>query len=141
MQGRGETIADGPEFPPLPCVLVNPGWKLSTADVFANLQTRRGAVAPRLPTSLPDVLAVAKLLSAQGNDLEAPAIRLCPDIARAKAALAACDGAILARMSGSGATCFALFPDDAAAQAAAVAVKRAQPKWWVAATRIAEPAA
>ena len=69
-----------------------------------------------------------------GNDLEPVATKLCPAIAAVLAALRASTGCTLARMSGSGATCFAIFQGEAAAQAAARALGAAQPAWWVAAT-------
>jgi 4-diphosphocytidyl-2-C-methyl-D-erythritol kinase len=80
---------------------------------------------------------LAAWLGAQRNDLEAPAVALAPLVAEALAALAAQPGARLARMSGSGATCFALFADGAAALAAAEALRRARPSWWVAAAPVA----
>jgi 4-diphosphocytidyl-2-C-methyl-D-erythritol kinase len=72
-------------------------------------------------------------LAAQRNDLEAPATAVCPPIAEALAALAAQPGCRLARMSGSGATCFGLFAGEAEAVAAAAALRRARPGWWIAA--------
>jgi 4-diphosphocytidyl-2-C-methyl-D-erythritol kinase len=80
--------------------------------------------------------ALCVYLAAQRNDLEAPAIDLCPGIAEARAALAARPGCRLARMSGSGATCFGLFAAEPAALAAAGAIRRARPAWWVAAAPV-----
>jgi 4-diphosphocytidyl-2-C-methyl-D-erythritol kinase len=139
LSGRGETIADGPVFPPLPCVLVNPGISVSTKDVFARLDRRGRAKMPSIPGSFGDASAVARYLASAGNDLEAPATALAPVIAHVRAALGAQDGCLLTRMSGSGATCFGLFASTEAASAAAVAIKRAQPRWWVAATVLEEP--
>ena len=136
MSGRGDRLGAGPELPALPVVLVNPGVPVATADVFARLSLRTGALMPRLPDAIagPDHLAAA--LASTRNDLEAPAIGIAPAIATALEALRAQDGVLMARMSGSGATCFALAADDAAASAAALTVKRARPDWWVAATRL-----
>ena len=71
------------------------------------------------------------------NDLEAPALRVTPVIADVLAALRGQPGCLLARMSGSGATVFGLFADDAASNAAAQALRRTAPEWWLAATTIA----
>ena len=81
-----------------------------------------------LPDGWADPAAMARDLAACTNDLQAAAIGLCPAIAEVLAALAAAPGSLLARMSGSGATCFALFPDAKAALAAAASLAR--PGWW-----------
>lgn len=109
-------------------LLVNPGVPLATGRVFAAWDgIDRGALASRPP------LAAAH----EGrNDLEAPAISLCPVIGTVIAVLAARQGATLARMSGSGATCFALFDTDADAEAARAAIAAAHPGWWAAAGRL-----
>jgi 4-diphosphocytidyl-2-C-methyl-D-erythritol kinase len=137
--GRGEQVADGPVFPPLPVVLVNPGVAVATKDVFAGLLTRTGAALPRMPSSFRDSADAAAFLARTANDLEAPALRLAPVIGHAKAALGVQPGCLLARMSGSGATCFGLFATNDEASAAAIAIKRSQPRWWVAATVLEEP--
>ena len=136
MSGRGEQLSAGPALPPLPIVLVNPGVALSTADVFARLTERTGAILPRLPEIIEGAPHLAHVLGPTRNDLEAPAIALAPDIATALDALRSQPDILLARMSGSGATCFALAADNASASAAAQAIKRARPDWWVAATRL-----
>jgi 4-diphosphocytidyl-2-C-methyl-D-erythritol kinase len=94
---------------------------------------RRGGFspAPALPQAWADLSAMAAALAECRNDLEAPARALCPAIGEVLAALAATQGCRLARMSGSGATCFGLFDDAAAAAAAATALR--QPRWWVSA--------
>jgi 4-diphosphocytidyl-2-C-methyl-D-erythritol kinase len=113
-------------------VLVNPGVSVPTKDVFAKLAApllpSAGANAPR------DVDPAA--LGATRNDLEPPAIALQPVIADVLAALRASDKCSLARMSGSGATCFALFASDAAATAVANALSGKYPRWWVRATTL-----
>ena len=117
-------------------VLVNPGVALPTAAVFAGLE-RHGH--PAMPRDLPPFQGVADLaafLRLARNDLEAPAIRLAPAIAQCKASLASMSGCLLARMSGSGATCFGLFADSLTAHAAARALQAAQPGWWLAAARM-----
>ncbi|MFT3809370.1 MAG: 4-(cytidine 5'-diphospho)-2-C-methyl-D-erythritol kinase [Micropepsaceae bacterium] len=136
MSGRGEQLSPGPDLPPLPVVLLNPGVPVSTASVFAGLSTRSGAVHARIPEAVTGPDHLAAILKPTRNDLEAPAIGLAPEIGIALTALRDQPGILMARMSGSGATCFALAADDAAASAAALTLKRARPDWWVAATRL-----
>ncbi len=136
MSGRGEIVAPGPALPALPVVLCNPGVAVPTAEAFARLAQRRGAGAVALPAEIRDAAHLAAVLGPTGNDLEAAALALAPQVGEALYALKAQPGALTARMSGSGATCFALFAADAAASAAAIALKRARPGWWIAATRL-----
>jgi len=136
MTGRGELVAAGPALPSLPIVLCNPDIALPTADVFAALGARRGAAMPALPTDIRDAAHLAAVLAPTGNDLEAPAMALSPLIGESLYALRAQEGALLARMSGSGATCFGLFADDVAAETAALTLKRIRPNWWIAASRL-----
>jgi 4-diphosphocytidyl-2-C-methyl-D-erythritol kinase len=127
MGGVGEVLTAAPALPPFGLLLVNPGVAVATADVF---RARRGGdSAPAvLPAAWADAAAMAADLAALRNDLEAPARALCPAIGDVLAAIGAAPGCLLARMSGSGATCFGLFARDAAARAAAEAVAR--PGWW-----------
>ncbi|MEO8714443.1 MAG: 4-(cytidine 5'-diphospho)-2-C-methyl-D-erythritol kinase [Acetobacteraceae bacterium] len=127
MAGVGECLTAPPALPPCGMVLVNPGVALSTADVFRARGTGFSARA-ELPDGWPDAGSMAASLAALGNDLEAPAIGLCPTIGEVLAALRAAPGCLLARMSGSGATCFGLFADPAEAVLAAQALRR--PGWW-----------
>ena len=136
MSGRGEQLAEGPALPPLPIVLVNPNVPVATAAVFARLTQRTGAILPRLPDAIADAEHLTSVLAPTKNDLEAPAIALAPPIAMALDALRTQPGILMARMSGSGATCFALAADTAAAGAAALTLKRMRPDWWIAATRL-----
>lgn len=136
MSGRGEHLAPGPDLPPLPVVLLNPGVPVSTAAVFARLTQHTGAVLPRLPDAISSAEQLAAILAPTKNDLEAPAIALAPEIATALEALRTQPGILMARMSGSGATCFALAADENAASTAALTLKRARPDWWLAATRL-----
>jgi 4-diphosphocytidyl-2-C-methyl-D-erythritol kinase len=132
MAGIGEILAPVPALPPLGLVLVNPGVACPTAAIFrARAAAGAGfsatdAVPPAERFATPASLAAA--LGASGNDLEAPAIAMAPIIAAVLAALRAQPGCLLARMSGSGATCFGLFPDAAAASRAARALVGAG--WW-----------
>ncbi|QPC42101.1 4-(cytidine 5'-diphospho)-2-C-methyl-D-erythritol kinase [Kaustia mangrovi] len=139
MAGIGERLSPAPGLPPHGAVLVNPGHAVSTPDVFARLDLTpgEGAGAPHPP--LPaggwrTAEELAGLLGACRNDLEIPARALVPEIDRVLDALEACPGTLLARMSGSGATCFALFGSRAEADAAADRIATAHPGWWVAAT-------
>lgn len=135
MSGIGERIQPADGLPPLPAVLVNPGVSVSTPEVFRALKRRDGAPMPAIP-GFADVGAYADWLAAQRNDLEAPAVALAPVIGAALDALDAC-GALLARMSGSGATCFGLFASDRAARRAADRISASEPGWWVHPTMLA----
>jgi 4-diphosphocytidyl-2-C-methyl-D-erythritol kinase len=136
MSGRGEQVQPGPDLPAVAVVLVNPGVAVSTADVFARLTQRRGSGMVALPPDIRDAAHLAAVLQNTGNDMEMAAVAMQPVTGAVLDALRQQTGALLARMSGSGATCFALFHDDASAQAAAIAIKRARPAWWAAATRL-----
>ncbi|WP_288413383.1 4-(cytidine 5'-diphospho)-2-C-methyl-D-erythritol kinase [uncultured Sphingomonas sp.] len=120
-RGRGERLSPI-DVPPLPVLLVNPGVGVSTAAVFAGWdRIDRGA----LPGG--DALAIA--MSGR-NDLELPARALAPAIDAVLALLVQATGVRLARMSGSGATCFALFDRAEDCAAAATAIRAARPDWW-----------
>lgn len=139
MTGVGETLQPL-KLPKMPCVMVNPGVPVATKDVFAALGLRKG----ELRVSAGDVLlqkpwpdAEASLedwveaLAASSNDLEAPALRVQPVIGEVISALNATNGAWLSRMSGSGATCFAIYENTADAGRAAEKLRREHPAWWV----------
>ena len=136
--GAGEVLRPAPRLPRvLPLVLVNPGVPLPTGAVFAAL---RPPLSPHAPAPAPrfsgGVARFGAALARRRNDLEPPARRLAPAVGEALAALDATPRRLLARMSGSGATCFALYPAPADAARAAAALRRAHPGWWVRATRI-----
>jgi 4-diphosphocytidyl-2-C-methyl-D-erythritol kinase len=128
MGGVGEALEPAPVLPPCYVLLVNPGIAVATASVF---RARCGpfSAPARLPASWPDAAAMAVSLAGLANDLEAPAGCLCPEIGEVLGSIATQPGCLLARMSGSGATCFGLFSDLAAAQDAAGATAREG--WWV----------
>ena len=130
--GIGEILEPVDGFPSLPVVLVNPGTTVSTPEVFRVLARRNNPPLPRLPSRLDADIIVAWLQNTR-NDLETPAAMLAPDIADALSALRS-KGAAIARMSGSGATCFGLFPTRAAADAAAGSIAAAMPSWFCVAT-------
>ena len=140
MTGVGETLQPL-ALPKMPCVMVNPCVPVATRDVFDALGLRNG----ELLVGAADVLlqdrswpetdaSIAEWIEAfveVGNDLEAPAARIQPVITDVLSALGESAGVKLVRMSGSGATCFAIFADDATAQRAAEKIKRAHAAWWV----------
>jgi len=134
MRGIGGDLA-AVALPPVWIVLVNPGVPVPTGGVFAGLARRDNAPMPDLPRFC-DAAALFGWLARQRNDLEAPARALAPAIDAVLAALAGQPGCGLARMSGSGATCFALFGTEAPALAAAQALRAAEPRWWVAAAPV-----
>ncbi len=119
-------------LPPLPAVLVNPRVAVSTPEVFRALTSRDN---PPMPDPLPefaDAAALIAWLATQRNDMEAAARGIAPQIGAVLETLATTEGCGLARMSGSGATCFGLFEDVEAAQVAAAQIGRDNPQWWVA---------
>lgn len=132
--GVGELIEPVRALPPAAVLLVNPGVELPTAAVFA---ARRGPFSTPARFALPpDVAGLARLLEQRRNDLTGPAIEKLPVIGRVLDRLATVEGALIARMSGSGATCFALFAAPEAAAAAAARIEAEQPEWWIAAGRL-----
>jgi 4-diphosphocytidyl-2-C-methyl-D-erythritol kinase len=124
----------------LAAVLVNPRVAVSTAAVFKALGAgpleEGESAAPELPPPLDDLDAVLAYVGDRANDLEAPAIGIAPVIAEVLETLSGLAGARLARMSGSGATCFALFDDLETAIAGASDLRTKFPGWWAAATRL-----
>jgi len=137
MRGIGDVLSAPLAIPPLAAVLVNPGVAVPTKDVFAILGlkpgtgVRRAARARPLPRGWDDLI---EALAGERNDLEPPAIELQPVIATVLASLRKQPGCGLARMSGSGATCFGLFASARAAAAAARDLSERRPRWWVKAT-------
>lgn len=131
MTGLGERLSDPIPMPPAWLVLANPGATVATPVVFAGLAS---ADNPPMPPTLPDFAdapALARFIAAMRNDLEPVATAIAPAVATCRAALAAQPACLVARMSGSGATCFGLFATEAGADTAAAALRLAQPGWWV----------
>ena len=133
--GIGEEIAPVPALPAGALLLVNPLVETPTPAIF---KARQGAFsAPARWSSAPrDAAALADLLSARKNDLAEPAIRLAPVVADVLAEIDAREKRLLARMSGSGATCFGLFANLADAEAARDQIKAQHPAWWAVAAEI-----
>lgn len=127
MQGVGEAVRPVATPGPLPAVLVNPGVPVPTGGVFAALDRRDNPGMGALPRWA-DRAEWLSWLAVQRNDLERPAVATVPTIGAVLDAIRA-GGAAVARMSGSGGTCFGLYPTDAAAAAAAAALQRSG--WWV----------
>lgn len=137
MRGIGEKLSLPLGIPRLAAVLVNPGVAVPTKGVFAALGLKPGQSLKQAGRQRPipgDRKALIELLAAGRNDLEPPAIGLQPVIGRVLATLRERPGCELARMSGSGATCFALFTSSRAAAAAAESLQEMHPRWWVKAT-------
>jgi 4-diphosphocytidyl-2-C-methyl-D-erythritol kinase len=134
MRGIGEILSEPLDLPPLPAVLVNPGVAVATKDVFARWSPP-AVPAPLFDWAVAGSIAnrdqILRLIGLQANDLEEPAIAVAPAIAETLTALRALSGCRLARMSGSGATCFALFSTAAEAILAARALRARYPQWWV----------
>jgi 4-diphosphocytidyl-2-C-methyl-D-erythritol kinase len=135
MRGIGEVLSDPLNLPRLFAVLLNPGVAVATKDVFAAL-----AVPAAEETAPAAICTGASALLAEiargRNDLEGPAIELEPAIADALAVLRNLPGCRLARMSGSGATCFGLFDSMDAARGAARRLRVGYPAWWARATAL-----
>ncbi|SEP67973.1 4-diphosphocytidyl-2-C-methyl-D-erythritol kinase [Faunimonas pinastri] len=133
--GVGDAIEAVPGMPPLSMLLVWPGRSVSTPAVFRALTERSNPPLPKLGADwLRTPAAVVDYLSGTRNDLEPVARSLEPAISDALDAIAATSGCALARMSGSGAGCFGIYPDMDQARAAAVEIGCAYPDWWVRAT-------
>jgi 4-diphosphocytidyl-2-C-methyl-D-erythritol kinase len=139
MTGVGETLSPL-ALPKLPCVLVNPRVAVATKDVFAGLGLRNGELlvgatdvlqSPAWPEDGASLEDWVEALAENSNDLELPAMRIQPVIGEVLSALNATNGAWLARMSGSGATCFAIYENTAEAQRASQKIRRDHPQWWV----------
>ena len=136
MTGVGERLSPPLDLPPMPAVLVNPRVAVSTRDVFAALARQGLPAERRSPGEVPRGFdALIDYLGRHGNDLTAPATACAPKVGEVLDALRAMPGTKLARMSGSGATCFALFATPAEAEDAARALDGRS--WWVAATTLA----
>lgn len=136
MGGIGEILGDVPALPPLWLVLVNPGIHVPTPAVFRTLASKTGTPMPTTLPACPNAATLAAFLKTQRNDLEQPARALAPEIGQVLTQIAATDGCLIARMSGSGATCFGLYASQGAADAAARMLSAAASAWWVKAARV-----
>jgi 4-diphosphocytidyl-2-C-methyl-D-erythritol kinase len=131
-RGVGDLVEPLPHFPALSIVLANPDVAVSTPAVFRALARSNQPPLPALPP-LASATAVAEWLGQTRNDLTDAALSLAPGIADVLKALDR-QGALVSRMSGSGATCFGIFRDMTSAREAAASIQAQQPGWFVVAT-------
>ncbi len=132
MSGIGEVLTAAPALPPVWLVLANPRVAVSTPAVFRARQGGFSAPAP-LAEAPADAAALARALTTRGNDLATAAVAVAPVVGEVLSALDGQPDCLLARMSGSGATCFGLFATATAAASAAESLTAAHPAWWIAA--------
>jgi 4-diphosphocytidyl-2-C-methyl-D-erythritol kinase len=135
-RGIGDRLTPAPPLPAAGMLLVNPGVAVSTPAVFRALAVRDNPPLPALPDRFADLGALVAWLQTTRNDLQAPAMTLAPMVADVLDALGTSAGCRFARMSGSGATCFGLYPDEGSAIAASAGIARIRPDWWVGAGAI-----
>ena len=133
IQGIGDRISPV-RLPDLPALLVNPGVEVPTGAVFKALETRDNPAMPDMLPGFEGIQACVEWLAMQRNDLEVAAKGTAPGIGRVLDELAETRNALLTRMSGSGSTCFALYPTMKAAHFAAYEIGAAHPEWWCRAT-------
>jgi len=138
MEGRGEVLRAAQSMPRVPMLLVNPGVAVPTKDVFAALGERSGVEMALPRGNFTDTADLLRFLETTRNDLEEPARRIQPVIGDVLQAIAKLPGALMTRMSGSGATCFGIFADDDCCRRAAENLKIRQPAWWIAPTFVPE---
>ena len=141
VSGIGQVVEPAPALPEVYVVLVNPRVAVPTGPVFQALGLLQGVVAsepapPPTRTDFRSAETLADYLRECRNDLEPPAAAQVREIGDVEDALFAASGCLMARMSGSGATCFGLFADGAEAKAASDAIGRNHPGWWVTAGRL-----
>lgn len=136
MRGVGDELDPPTTIALLPALLVNPRVACPTPNVFRAFAKRQQMSAIDLRNVLKIAAPDLNWFSAHANDLEASAIEIAPVISDILPALRALPGCRLARMSGSGATCFGLFDNDEELRRAEHALRRSRPDWWIAATSI-----
>lgn len=141
-EGRGERLGAAPRLPTLDAVLVNPGVDSPTGAVYRAFDEAGGASRPdrpALPAAFHDARGLAVFLAHCRNDLEAPAVSLNPVVGEVLRTLAQQAECLLARVSGSGATCFALCADGGQAENLAHRLRSLHPDWWVRPCRLGGP--
>jgi 4-diphosphocytidyl-2-C-methyl-D-erythritol kinase len=140
-EGRGEKLSPALGLPLVHAVLANPRVACPTGAVYRAYDAgpRQAADRPALPARFEDVAALAAFLGVCRNDLEPPAAALVPAVAETLARLRARPEALIARLSGSGATCFALCADEAAARGLAATLAAERPDWWIVPCRLGGP--
>ncbi len=135
MQGIGEKLTPLPELPEFAILLVNSGAAVSTPLVFKALEKVDNPASRELPSGLA-LQEFFAFIREQRNDMQKAAVELCPVISDVLAALRAQKGCELARMSGSGGTCFGLFKTREEADRAGAKISAENPEWWVAAAKV-----
>jgi 4-diphosphocytidyl-2-C-methyl-D-erythritol kinase len=138
VRGIGERLDAVTRLPALSAVLANPLKPMPTQPVFRALERKDNPPMPDRMPAFADAADLIGWLSAERNDLQDPAMALLPEIGAVLSALAVCKGARLTRMSGSGATCLALFATDLDAAEAAAALSASHPGWWVRAATLGD---
>jgi len=141
-EGFGERLSSAPGLPPIDAVLVNAGLPVSTAEVYARFDAdgRFGdVIQPAAPDAFEDVTELAAWLATQRNDLESAAIAVAPQVGAVLETLAGEPETLLARVSGSGGTCFALCGSDIEAETLAERIEALAPDWWVKRCRLGGP--
>jgi 4-diphosphocytidyl-2-C-methyl-D-erythritol kinase len=141
-EGRGERLSPAPATPILDAVLVNPRRAVSTPAVYRRLDDTGAfgdVTPPAAPDAFEDAIEVAAWLARQRNDLEAPAIAVEPAVGAVLETLQGEPETLLARVSGSGATCFALCNTDIEAESLAERIEAMAPDWWVRRCRLGGP--
>ncbi|HEX5263192.1 MAG TPA: 4-(cytidine 5'-diphospho)-2-C-methyl-D-erythritol kinase, partial [Phenylobacterium sp.] len=140
--GRGEQLGPAPGLPPLDAVLVNPRVPVSTAEVYRRFDADgrfSDVTPPAVPDAFEDAADLAAWLGGLRNDLEAPAIAVAPDVGAVLETLAGEPEALIARVSGSGGTCFALCASDIEAESLTERLQAMAPQWWVERCRLGGP--
>ncbi|HEY3639309.1 MAG TPA: 4-(cytidine 5'-diphospho)-2-C-methyl-D-erythritol kinase, partial [Rhizomicrobium sp.] len=137
MEGRGERVTWLYPLPSAWLLLVNPGVPVPTAAVFGGLKQRSGVGLQCPSTKFADIFALVAYLRSTNNDLEAPARIIAPVIDTVLDDLAGLSNVLLARMSGSGATCFGIFPNSDDLHSAHRQLKAQHPEWWMAGVQFA----
>ncbi|MGH7015800.1 MAG: 4-(cytidine 5'-diphospho)-2-C-methyl-D-erythritol kinase [Caulobacteraceae bacterium] len=132
-EGRGERLSKAPLLPPLSAVLANPGAPCPTAEIFAAFDRSpfSGPPAPSLPKRFHSAGSLAQFLASCRNDLETPAVARVPQLGEMLALMREATETLLARVSGSGASAFAICPDRASAETLAQRIAVTRPRWWV----------
>jgi 4-diphosphocytidyl-2-C-methyl-D-erythritol kinase len=131
MRGIGDELSPGPQLPVCGIVLVNPKVGVSTPDVFKNMSKRDNPPLPDLPERFSSVAQLTECLADCRNDMQDPAVSLCPEIGKVLSALEVDSRIAFARMSGSGATCFGLC-ELRDAMDIERQLRTAHPGWWIA---------
>ncbi|WP_334162750.1 4-(cytidine 5'-diphospho)-2-C-methyl-D-erythritol kinase [Phenylobacterium sp.] len=141
-EGRGERLSPAPGFAPVDAVLVNPRVPVSTPEVYRSFDARGrfgDVTPPPAPEAFEGAVELAAWLATLRNDLEPAAIDVAPEVGAVLDTLAGEPEALLARVSGSGGTCFALCAGDIEAEGLAERIESLAPQWWVRRVRLGGP--